>query len=183
MKSFLLHDGEDDETTEKLHALMTEKGLDWEGDNSGITVWIAVQAGDTMLFGDDGAFRVISKDVKHVPITKHCFRHVYDAILMVEHDSGAHHVNRIHPGMVNLNMFVMPYDYGVERLVIADDALGWLAEHSSVELEDLVVGEQGDQEAVVRRHAEAQPGLQVAHDLINEWFNGWERPYRWEPKP
>jgi hypothetical protein len=32
MKSFLLHDGEDDDKTNELHTLMTEKGLDWEGD-------------------------------------------------------------------------------------------------------------------------------------------------------
>jgi hypothetical protein len=183
MKSFLLHDGEDDETTEELHTLMTEKGLDWEGDNSGITVWIAVQAGDTMLFGDDGAFRVISKNVKNVPITKHCFRHVYDAMLMVEHDNGAHHANRIHPGMVDLSTFLMPYDYGVERLVEANRALEFLQEHSETEFADLIIGEQGDQEAVVRRHAEHWPTLQIAHDLLNDWFNGWERPYRWEPKP
>jgi hypothetical protein len=35
----------------------------------------------------------------------------------------------------------------------------------------------------VRRHAEHWPTLQIAHDLLNDWFNGWERPYRWEPKP
>lgn len=174
MKAFTLHDGEDDDKTEELHKIMAEKVLDWEGDNSGITVWIAVAAGDTMLFGDDGSFRVLSKKLP-VTITKHAFRYVFAAMLLVEHDNGAPHVNRIFgPGTVDLSIFTMPYEYGVEKLAAADDALAVLSNESSVEFEDLVIGDEEDQLAIVRKYSEKNPGLAVAHQLINDWFNAWD---------
>jgi hypothetical protein len=183
MRAFILHDGEDDAKTDELQEFLKplkDADGDWEGDNSGITVWMPpVAVGDAMLFGGDGGFRVLKKG-EPVRITKHAFRHVYDAMLLVEHDNGAHHANRIHPGMVDLDTFLMPFDYGIDRLLNADAALGWLADEDGVLYEDLIIGEQGDQLAVVKKHRDEQPGLVTAHELINDWFNAWTRPYAWE---
>lgn len=174
-----IHDGEDEQKTDALHDFMKDASLDWEGDNAGITIWLTAHEGDTIVVGDDGGLRIFKKTDK-VLITRHAFRHVYEAMLMVEHDNGAHHANRIHPGMVDLDTFSMPYEYGLERLIVADEALARLREANSVEHEDLVIGEEGDQRAVVKKYEISNAGLAVAHDLINEWFNGWERPYKWE---
>jgi hypothetical protein len=139
-----------------------------------------VKVGDVIVTDHEGlAFRIFHKGEK-IKITKHAFTSVYAAMLAVEHDNGAGHLNRIHPGMVDLDTFTMPFDYGIERLLNADAALEWLSDHSSVEFEDLCIGEQSDQLAVIKKHGDEHPGLATAHALINDWFNGWERPYAWE---
>jgi len=185
MRAFILHDGEDDERSQELHEFLSPlkaAGGDWEGDNSGITIWMPpVAVGDAIVVDHDGlGVRVYPKN-QPIKITRHAFRHVYAAILLIEHDNGAHHMNRIHgPGTVDLDTFTVPFEYGIDRLLNADLALGWLRDENSVEFEDLVIGEQGDQMAVVRRHRDEQPGLAIAHDLLNAWFDGWQRPYKWE---
>lgn len=178
MRMFLLHDGEDEKKTDELQSFMTDHGMDWEGDNSGITIWLAAGVGDTILIGNDNALRILRKS-EPVAITKYSFPHVYRAMLMVEHDNGAHHLNRIHkiagePDVVDLDCFQMPYEYGVDKLIEADRALEMLSD-SPVEFEDMIIGEEGDQIAVVKRHSIKNPGLETAHALINDWFNAWEK--------
>lgn len=43
---FLLHDGEDEEKNDALHALL--EGVDWEGNGAGITISLYAGPGDTI---------------------------------------------------------------------------------------------------------------------------------------
>lgn len=183
-RAFILHDGMDDIKNEELDDFLTplkNADGDWEGDNSGVTVWMPhVNVGDAIVVDHDGlGVRIFPKDEK-IKITRHMFRHVYAAMLQVERDNGAHHVNRIQPGAVDLDTFTVPFEYGIDRLLNADAALDWLAAHNPVEFEDLMVGSDEDQLAVLHRYSGEQPGLKTAHELLNDWFLGWERPYAWE---
>ena len=49
------NDGELQELSELL------KDFEWEGGNHGITVWLEVNVGDTIVIGDDGGIRVEKK--------------------------------------------------------------------------------------------------------------------------
>jgi len=190
MKSFLLH--EDDGTTEadkktnELHAFLHpicngDTPHDFEGHNSGLSVWFHIESGDTLLIGEDGGFRVLLKD-RPVQITQQTFPMTHLAMLMVEMDNGAHHINRIQraagePDVANLECFEMPYSYGVDKLTEAENALYQLRRvHKKEAFETLITGEQSDQEDIVKGVKDTIPGLSVAHKLINDWFNAWEDP-------
>lgn len=53
-REFVLHDGEDEDKTEKLHEFMGT--IDWEGDTTGVTIHsvIGVRPGDTIVIEDNG---------------------------------------------------------------------------------------------------------------------------------
>jgi hypothetical protein len=180
MKSFLLHDGEDDTKTKELHAFLEPLCGDgspnsWEGDNHGLSLWLIINIGDTMIMRDDGSFRVLPKN-QPVAITKHSFPMTHAAMLLVEYDSGAHHVNRIvGDGTINLEQFLMPYSYGVDKLVKCEAALHQLmARTKNHVFEDLVIGDEIDQLAIIEKYKTEIPDLVVAHTLVNDWFNAWE---------
>lgn len=49
-KIFVLHDGEDEKKTEELHEFLDGADIvDWEGDNSGLSVWLHFGVGDEIL--------------------------------------------------------------------------------------------------------------------------------------
>lgn len=200
-RAFILHDGEDDDKSAELDAFLTPLkagGGEWEGDNNGITIWMPhVNVGDAIVVDGDGmGVRVYPKN-EPVKITRHSFHFVHRAMLLVEYDHGAHHVNRIHPGTVDLETFTMPFEYGIDRLLNAEEALMWLSaqpvkivlgdmrEPVDVErpFEDFVAGDMEAVEEYIKEHRDEMPGLQGAHDLLNEWFNGWEQPFKWEKDP
>lgn len=68
VEEFMLHDGEDDKKTEKLHEFL--QGVEWDGDNCGITIWMNVRVGDTIQVrreADGGVVLVgVKKSVKNV---------------------------------------------------------------------------------------------------------------------
>lgn len=184
MKAFTLHDGEDEDKTDNLHTFLQEstygQGHEWEGDGAGITIMQRVTPGDVILVHDDTSIRVLRKGEK-VVVNRFTFPALHRAMLAVEMDNGAHHVNRIaamgegFAEPVDLDTFTVPYEYGVESVVEAENALvNLLRLDSGAELfETLVVGEQTEQEQVVTFHRIA--GLGTAHRLLNDWFNGWEQ--------
>lgn len=169
-KVFVLHDGEDDKKTEELHKFLQpvkDTGCDWEGDSSGITIVMSVLVGDVIAVGHDGGVRVLRKG-EPVLITEHTFPLTYKAMLAVEYDNGAHHVNRIcGPDTVVLDVFKMPYAYGIEKLVQCEEALAYIDE---AELGNLVSGSEEDQAALIAKWS----GLAVSCKLLDDWFNGWE---------
>jgi hypothetical protein len=190
MKCFQLHEdtGEPDSVkkTDDLHAflhpLCVDTEHDFEGSNSGLQIYLSVKIGDTMILREDGSIRVLPKGEK-VIIDAVSFPHVYKAFLAVEYDNGAHHVNRIAresggtaASPIDLTKFEMPYDYGVEKLCRAENAMAALARirGSESQVEDFVCGEQGEQEEIIKLLKPKIPDLQIAHDLINDWFNAWE---------
>jgi hypothetical protein len=179
MKAFTLHDGEDDQKTEALHAfldpLTSQDQNDWDSGNHGITLLINVNMGDTIVLRDDGSVRVIPKTTEKVLITPHTFFQLHAAMLSVELDNGAHHVNRIAgETVVDLDVFSAPYSRVLD-VVNADAALDRLADlDEDMDWDTLVTGEQSEQEAVLLKYGLRIPGLQAAHELINDWFNGWE---------
>ena len=59
MKTFVLHDGEDEDKTEELHTFMGD--MTWEGDCGGITIWLEARVGDTIVINDDDSVRIIRK--------------------------------------------------------------------------------------------------------------------------
>jgi hypothetical protein len=184
MRSFKLHDGEDDTVTDEMNLFLkewhAEQSNDWDGNGSGISLYITVDAGDTILMRDDLSVRVLRQG-EPVRINSDTFPMVYAAFLMVEMDNGAHHVNRIaeESGIVepvNLTEFEMPYDYGVHKLVLANETLSLLHKHVGEDgLSTFVIGEQSEQEDLIKQLGPLIPGIRVAHALINDWFNAWEK--------
>lgn len=67
MAEFTLHDGEDEKKTEELHKFIEDAKVagadihDWEGENSGVNIWISVAIGDTMIYDEHGAFTIKKK--------------------------------------------------------------------------------------------------------------------------
>jgi len=189
MKSFLLHEDDGEPAacvkTDELHAFLhpiCDQGTphDFDGGNHGLTVSFVVHVGDTMIMRDDNSFRVLPKD-KPVAITRHAFPMTHMAMLVVEHDNGAHHVNRIAAAVgdeqakINLEQFDMPYAYGVDKLVTCENALYALMRMGMLHaFEEFVTGEQSDQDALIESLSSEIPDLSIAHKLLNDWFNGWE---------
>jgi hypothetical protein len=60
MRTFELHDGSDEEKTDELHKFLENVPIlnDWEGDITGITLWLHVPVGSTVEIHDDGAVLV-----------------------------------------------------------------------------------------------------------------------------
>lgn len=190
MKAFELHedtgDTAADAKTNELHAFLhpiCNGGTphDFEGSNSGLTIWFNVTPGDTMIQRADGSLRVLEKGAK-VVIDRVSFPRVFEAFLAVEYDNGAHHVNRIAVESggdykVDLTKFEMPYEYGIDKLCRAENALDSLASMRGTpdHIENFACGEQGEIEELIKLLAPKIPDLQVAHDLINDWFNAWEK--------
>lgn len=57
-----LHDGEDDAKTETLHHMLNPlmlAGHDWEGSDSGISIQLLINVGDTIQISKDGWIRVV----------------------------------------------------------------------------------------------------------------------------
>lgn len=181
----LLEDeGIDDTHVNALHDILNEpvnaQGHEWEGHGSGIYINLSVAQGDTILVNDDNSIRVLRKG-QEVAITKHTFPMVHACMLLVEMDNGAHHLNRIAEveglGLekVDLESFKMPYDYGVDKLCAAENAIGMLTHRvPREEFDTFVCGEQTEQEELVKLHLPECPGLDTAHALLNDWFNAWE---------
>lgn len=188
MKAFQLHEdtGETDANTktDELHAFLHplcngDTGHDFEGSNSGLVIYLNVNIGDTIVLGDSGV-RVLEKD-KPVIITEEAFPNVFEAMLAVEYDNGAHHVNRIAKAShgeaanpIDLTRFEMPYSYGVDRLVRAEEAIQTFVRLRGATIEDFACGEQTEMEELIRVLAPKIPDLKIAHDLLNDWFNAWE---------
>jgi hypothetical protein len=174
-RSFRLHDGEDDKRTDELHEFLEQpthtRGHDWDGHNSGITILLDVQDGDTIVVIGDGAFLILRKS-EPVKITWATFPLVSSAMRLVELDNGAHHVNRIHNRtIVDMDTFTMPYEYGVDKLVQAENAFfNYYRECGDELFREFVTGDQD----VAEENMKTRPGLQAAHKLMNDWFNGWE---------
>jgi hypothetical protein len=188
MKSFTLHEdtgeGDSAKKTDELHSFLQpicnqDSKHDFEGSNSGLMIYLHVEVGDTMILRDDGSIRVIEKD-EPIRVNKHSFPMVHMAMLTIEQDSGAHHVNRIvalSPGFanpVNLVEFEVPYSYGVDRVCTAEDAMFALMSTGFENIETFIIGEQSEQEALIQSLEPAIPGLRTAHALLNDWFNAWE---------
>lgn len=62
-KTFVLHDGEDDKKTEELHEFFDSAPdaaeiYDWEGESTGISIWVCVKAGDTIAYDEQGNFSI-----------------------------------------------------------------------------------------------------------------------------
>lgn len=173
-RSFLLHDGESDEKTTEMHEFLEQpvnlRGHDWEGHNSGIYIQLDVAQGDTIVVIGDGAFLILRKAEK-VKITWPVFPMVWRAIREIEFDSGAHHVNRIcGPGTVDMDTFSMPYDYGVDKLVAAENALFNFEHRFGVDaFNEFCTGDQ----AVQEKNVAENPEMGTASALLNAWFNGW----------
>lgn len=187
MKAFQLHedtgDADANKQTDELHAFLHplcngDTPHDFEGSNSGLIIWLNVSVGDTIVLGDSGV-RVLEKD-KPVIITKEAFPNVFEAFLAVEHDNGAHHVNRIAAqegsglAKIDLTRFEMPYSYGVDKLVRAEVAIQMFVRLRGATIEDFACSEQTDMEELIRVLAPKIPDLKIAHDLLNDWFNAWE---------
>lgn len=183
MKAMKLFEDEGDEAAAKVEALHrllepicgAQQPHDFEGNNGGLSITLYVDVGDVILTHDDGSIRILQGG-HPVPISEATFPAVHRSMLEVEMDNGAHHVNRIHgPGTVDLDTFIMPFDYGVEKLAQAETALRQVLEHVGKEgWETFVIGEQGEQEALIKQLSPVIPDIQVAHDLINDWFNAWQ---------
>lgn len=179
MRAFTLHDGEDDKKTEELHQfldpLTSLDQNDWDSGNHGITLILNINMGDTIILREDGSVRVIPKTTEKVLITPNTFFQLHAAMLSVELDNGAHHVNRIAgETVVDLDVFSAPYRRVLE-VVAADAALDRLADlDEDMDWDTLITGEQSEQEAVIEKYRDKIPELKAAHDLINDWFNGWE---------
>lgn len=177
-RGFVLHDGEDEAKTNELHEFLDQpvhtRGHDWEGHNSGIYITLDVGQGDAIVVIGDGAFLILRKGEK-VKITWSTFPMTHLAMLEVEMDNGAHHVNRVlaaagEPPMVDLEVFTMPYEYGVDKLVATENALyNFLRRWGRDVFNEFCTGDQSMQEETIK----SNPEMQVAHDLINAWFNGW----------
>lgn len=172
--------GSFDDHVNELHDFLNEptyaQGHEWEGHNSGIYINLSVAQGDYILVNDDQSIRVLRRG-KEVLITKAAFPRVYEAMLAVEYDNGAHHVNRIEgPGTVDLDTFKMPFDYGVDKLVRSENALDALKGMRGTPdaIEDFACGEQGEIETMIKLLESKIPDLGLAHALINDWFNAWE---------
>jgi hypothetical protein len=192
MKAFQLHEDTGDKEaakkTDDLHAFLHpvcngDTPHDFEGGNHGLSVYFTINVGDTMVIGSDGGFRVLPKD-QPVRITRAAFMRVYEAMLAVEHDNGAHHVNRIvGAGTINLEEFEMPYSYGVTKLCVAEVALDalhvycseYVANGIEVVYDTIILGEEGEQDDLIKKHSKRFPGLVTAHQLINDWFNSWQK--------
>lgn len=173
-RSFVLHDGESDEKTNELHEFLDQpvntRGHEWEGHNSGIYITLDVGQGDAIVVIGDGALLILRNREK-VKITWSTFPMVWRAMREVEFDNGGHHVNRIcGPGTVDMDTFTMPWEYGVDKLVTAENALfNFEYRFGREAFEEFCTGDQAKQEANILENAE----LKVAYDLLNEWFEGW----------
>lgn len=176
MKAFQLHDGEDGETTERMHAFIEDpivkQGHDWDGGNHGVNLILIVNAGDTMLVNRDDSIRVLRKD-EEVKVTADSFPVVHRALVLIEIDNGGHHANRILRSMgedevVNFDAFGIPY-HQLDRLVATENALWELRRVSYEHFDDFINGEQGEVEAFIKITPIA--GLETAHAFLNDWFN------------
>jgi hypothetical protein len=173
-RSFELHDGEDETKTDDLHAFLEQpvnsRGHEWEGHNAGIYVMLHVNVGDTIVVIGDGAILVLRKGEK-VKIMAHTFPFVWAGMREIELDNGAHHVNRISgEEVIDLTTFTMPYDYGVHRLVAAENALyNFVLRFGAEMMTEFVAGDQAKAEENIRLN----PELGIASALLNSWFNGW----------
>lgn len=58
-REFVLHDGTDDVMTEALHEFLREH--EWDGDNDGISIWLAPRVGDTIVISADGSILIRRK--------------------------------------------------------------------------------------------------------------------------
>jgi hypothetical protein len=60
MRTFELHDGEDEKKTDELHKFLENVPIiiEWEGENNGINIWLHVPIGSTVEIHDDGAVLV-----------------------------------------------------------------------------------------------------------------------------
>lgn len=57
VRTFVLHDGEDENRTKELHELLD--GVEWEGDETGISVYLHARPGDKIHVNRDDEFGVI----------------------------------------------------------------------------------------------------------------------------
>lgn len=173
-RSFVLHDGDNDEKNDELQAFLDQpvnmRGHDWEGSNSGISIWLSVRPKDSIVVVGDGMFLILRHDEK-VKITAQTFPFVWAAMREVELDNGAHHVNRIAgEQVIDLFTFTMPYEYGVDKLTAAENALyNYALSFGPEAMCNFVTGDQDMAEENIKLH----PEMRTAHDLLNAWFNGW----------
>ena len=90
-------------------------------------------------------------------ITKEDYPHLWEACQVICYDNGA--VNRYHPEKTEFELNIGPKG--------AETAEHGLSQLSEDDFETFCIGEESDQTEIRERI----PGLQIASNILNEWFD------------